>query len=322
MKLDVSKIVASAKGRYKEKGLQRDLGLGSELCLPDKDEAFIISPELSWWESLTGIRGCPFGRMVQIAGKPDSGKSTTAMMFMKAAQEQGVLVILWDAEKKFGHRRYRTMGGNPDLIPTSKSKLIQEGTKQVSWFIQAAKEQDPNCRILVVWDSIGGTLNSTEDDFGDGMDTKEKAKLKKANGDFSKQPGVMAKEVGISLRRFNSYMERYRDTKTGDDTIAILAVNQVYANIGSVGFKEKGGSTPEYLSSLILQLARKADLTHEVKKQKFKYGITTRAKVRKNHLFDGKECIAELDLAVTATGICLFTELDPKKAFMVEEEGK
>lgn len=40
------------------------------------------------WKALTNLKGLPFGRIIQISGKPDSGKSTHAMAFMKFAQDQ------------------------------------------------------------------------------------------------------------------------------------------------------------------------------------------------------------------------------------------
>ena len=107
------------------------------------------------------------------------------------------------------------------------------------------------------------------------------------------------------MKKFNKLIERYRNLETGEESIAVCCVNQVYANIGSVGFKEKGGGGLEYLSSVILQLSRKKDLNRVRKGQKMKYGIVTRAKVRKNHLFNGEDCIAELDLVVSSDGIHL-----------------
>jgi hypothetical protein len=38
----------------------------------------------------------------------------------------------------------------------------------------------------------------------------------------------------------------------------------------------------------------------------------SRAKVRKNHLFDGEECIAEMDLVVSAEGIQLAQDVKSK----------
>jgi hypothetical protein len=94
----------------------------------------------------------------------------------------------------------------------------------------------------------------------------------------------------------------------------------VYAKIGFgvSGYQQKGGAELEYLSSLILEMSRKETLTRIKNKQKMKYGITTVARVKKNHLFGGEDCVAELDLVVSSAGINLASEA--KKKIQDEEE--
>lgn len=299
-KIDINELVKKAAGRFDKKkaSIGARMRRGDEITLSQDPEDYICSPEIDkFWKPLTGILGVPFGRIVQIAGKPDSGKSTAAMLTMKAAQEQGVTVILWDAEGKFDSVRYRDrMGGDPSDIPVAPSRNILEGVQQVVAYVKALKEMEPDQKVLIVWDSVGASINSAEDE---------------ENDDYSKQPGVTAKEVSWGIRRFNQLMEKFRD-KNGNYTIAVMCINQVYANIGSVGFKQKGGSELEYLSSLILEMSRKATLTRTRNKQKIKYGITTVARVKKNHLFGGDDCVAELDLVVSASGIDLASETKQK----------
>jgi RecA/RadA recombinase len=290
--IDLAALVKSVQGRYAKKpALAQDIRTGNEVLLSTDRSDYVVSDEVAFWRPLTGILGLPFGRVVQIAGKPDSGKSTTAMTFMKAAQRDGVLVLLWDSEGKFSARRYKdSIGGEPSTILLSPNKNIIEGAQEMIFMVKAAKKQNPDVKILLVWDSVGATLNTAEDD---------------ENDEYSKQPGVTAKQVSWAIRRFNQLIEKYRDLETGKHTMSVLCINQVYANIGSVGFKQKGGAELEYLSSIILELTRKKSLTRVKAGQKQRYGIISRANVVKNHLFDGTECIAELDLAVSADGITL-----------------
>jgi hypothetical protein len=152
----------------------------------------------------------------------------------------------------------------------------------------------------LVWDSVGASLNTTED-----VDDDD-------NEDYSKQPGVSAKQVKWAIKKLNAMISRYRNPKTGQQTIAACLVNQVYSNIGSVGYKEAGGDGLYYFSSIILNLSRKTDLSRVRQGLKIKYGIVTRAKVKKNHLFDGEDCIAELDLVISADGIQLENEVKSK----------
>jgi RecA/RadA recombinase len=298
--VDIAALVKSAKGRYsrgKKQGLANDLTTGDKIILSEETDDYVILSEGrdEFWRPLSGIKGIPFGRIVQIAGKPDSGKSTTAMVFMKAAQEAGVLVILWDSEKKFSTSRYENrIGGDASIIPLSRNKQIVEGTKQIVSYVKDAKAQNPDVKILIVWDSVGATLNTAEDI---------------ENDDHTKQPGVTAREISWAIKRLNQLIERYRNTETGKETVAVLCINQVYDNIGSVGTKQKGGKELEYLSSIILELSRKKTLKRQVQGVKKKYGIVARANVVKNHLFDGEDCVAELDIVVSANGIQLAADI-------------
>jgi recombination protein RecA len=291
--LDVAKLVEKAQGRFgKNKALYANsMKVSNEITMSNDPDDYVGSEQIAqFWKPLTNTLGCPYGRIVQIAGRPDSGKTTLGMLFMKSAQDAGTLVILWDSEGKFDSNRFRDrMGGDPSQVPVAMAKGIVEGVQEVVAYVKAAKEMNPEQKILIIWDSVGASVNSAEDE---------------ENDDYSKQPGVTAKEVSWAIRRFNQLMEKYRD-EDGKYTMGVLCINQVYANIGSVGNKQKGGAELEYLSSIILEMSRKSNLTRTRAGQKIKYGILTKARVVKNHLFSGEDCVAELELVVNASGISL-----------------
>lgn len=296
--IDIDKLVKKAQDSYekKEAGLAKQLATGKSIAVPEKDEDYIVWKGGTHWQELTHLRGLPFGRIVEISGRPDSGKSTHAAAFMKYAQDQDVLVVLWDAERKFGANRFNNkIGGNSDNLLVVNTNKIIDGAKAVAHFVNAAKEMNPNVKVLIVWDSVGASLNSTED--------------KDDSEDYSQQPGVTAKENAYAIRKFNKLINKYMDQGTGQHTIAVLVINQNYVNIGSVGYTEKGGGEIYYLSSIIIQLSRVKDLTRVRQGQKYKYGIVSRAKTKKNHLFDGEECVSEIDLVVSADGIHLASEI-------------
>lgn len=298
--LDISKLIEKAQKSYgkADKGLAGQLSTGSSIQVPNKDSDFVVWTKGPHWKALTGLRGIPFGRIVQISGKPDSGKSTHASVFMKEALDQDVLVILWDSEKKFAANRFRKMGGDPDQLVIVNTNNILNGAKAVAHLVNATKEMDPSKKILIVWDSVGASVNTTEDNG--------------ENEDYSKQPGVTAKEVAFAIRKFNKLQSQHENRETGEQTVATLVINQVYANIGSPGLTEKGGGELYYLSSLIIQLTRKGDLTRVRNGEKMKYGIVSRAKVKKNHMFEGDENVSEMEIVVSADGILL--KKDVKKS--------
>jgi RecA/RadA recombinase len=288
--IDLDKILNSARGTFSknEKGLALQMTSGSNITRPTKDSEFVLYPG-EHWQALTGVRGIPFGKFVQIAGKPDSGKSSHAMAFMKSAQDAGHIVVLWDAENKFSPNRFDNyFKGDSNQLLSITSKVILTGGDMVVAACRAAMSAYPDKKVLVVWDSVGGTLSTAEN-------TK--------NLRESRQMAIAAKENGQVLHAWVNLMEEVKDKDTNEERVAGLLINQTYANIGSVGQKESGGQKVEYHSSIILQLTRKGDLNKVRDGIKRKTGILTRAKVRKNHLFDGEDSIAELDLEVLAGSI-------------------
>lgn len=291
--LDIDSIVKKAQAFYSknEKGLAARLSTGDNLARPSKDSDFVLWVGSDYWFKLTRLKGLPFGKIIQCSGKPDSGKSTTAAAFMASAQNSGYYVILWDAEQKFQATRFdKQMNGNSKKLLVIDNNSIEEGAKGVAYFVHAIKEQDKNAKILIVFDSVGAALtkseNATEDDES-----------------MSKQPAVQAKEINWAIKKFNRLINQYHNKETGEHSISVLVINQVYANLMSPGFKEKGGDGLFYLSSLIIQLTRKKDLIRVRGGEKIKYGIVSRAKVKKNHLFDGEESLAEMDIVVNSSGI-------------------
>jgi RecA/RadA recombinase len=297
---DINKIVKQAQEVYgkKEAGLAKQLTTGVSLARPNEDKDYVVWTGGPHWKAITGLKGIPMGRIVQVSGKPDSGKSTHAMCFMKYAQDQGVLVILWDTEKKFSPKRFdEKMGGRSDELVIVDTNNIINGVKAIAHLVNVAKAQNPDGKILIVWDSVGASVNSSEDN--------------EENEDYSRAPGTTAREVSYAIRKLNKLANKHFNRETGEETIATLAVNQSYASIGNgVSTQiEKGGSELYYLSSLVVQLTRKQDITKIKNGNKIKTGIVSRFKAKKNHLFDGDECISEMDIIVGADGIRLAKDL-------------
>ena len=317
--LDIDQLVANVQKSYgKDKSKAEEVSAGNKISFAKDDKDFVLWKD-SPWHKLTGVPGIPFGKVVQIAGKPDSGKSTHAMQFMTQAQNQNVLVIFWDTEKKFSSARFdKYFGGDSSALICVTSRLILDGADRIERIIHEAKKLDESLKILIVWDSVGGSLAKNENVI-------IKKDSYEGSMDGSKQMAAASKENGTALRGFVRLMEAYKDTETNQETIAILLINQTYSNIGSPGQKQSGGQKVEYFSSIVVQLTRKSDINIVKNKIKMKTGIVTRAKVSKNHLFDGESSVSELDLAISAGGIKLVSEMKVKNsadAVDVDDDGE
>ncbi len=286
-KIDLNKIVADMQKLYaKDKKIQSIISTGDSVKQEYTDADVIKLPADHPLRQLSGLPGIPYNKIIQVAGKPDTGKSTFAGEVMAAAQKQGVQVILFDSEQKFDAERFESFfKGNPAEILMIKTNEILKGGELARRFIAAVKEQDETKKILFVWDSVGGSQSRSHAERE--LDNEKHA-----------QPGTDARENGSIMKMLVALINKH------PDSIAVYLANQTYDKIGFMmkGQAIAGGSKIEYHSSLIVMLKRIKVLTRVVKGVTTKYGIVTRATVSKNHLSQSATSVHQLDFIVTADG--------------------
>ena len=255
-----------------------------------KDHAYteedgVPLPEGNIIRELAGIPCLPYSKIIQVAGNPDTGKSTTAASAISAAQAAGFQVIIWETEGKFDASRLRHFGGDPEKLAFVKTNEILQGAEKVRKIIHALKKAYPEVKILLVWDSIGGS--------------QSRSHAAKLDNEKSAQPGQDAKENASVMRMLAALFNKY------PDSISVYAANQVYAKIGMFQFgdAQSGGKKVEFYSSLIIVLKRIKTLTKTAGGKKIKVGIITRATVQKNHLSQSKTSIHQLDFQITADSV-------------------
>lgn len=286
-KIDVNKIVSDIQKLYaKDKKIQSIVTTGDSVITEYTIKDVVALPSDHPITALTGLPGLPYNKIVQVAGKPDCGKSTLAGEVMAAAQKQGAQVVLFDSEQKFDAARFKDhFKGDPSNILMIKTNETLKGGELARRYITAVKEQDEDAKILFVWDSVGGSQSRSHAERE--LDNEKHA-----------QPGQDAKENGSLMKVLVGLINKY------PDSIAVYLANQTYAKIGFMqhGDAAAGGTKIEYHSSLIVMLKRIKVLTKTVKGVVTKYGIVTRATVTKNHLSQGQTSVHQLDFQVTADG--------------------
>lgn len=286
-KLSPKDVLAKVQAMYgKDEKAAKVVSTGATLRKEYKPQDCVQAPAAHPWKELTGLPGIPYDKIVQVAGKPDSGKSTMGGEFMAAAQKQGVYVILWDSEDKFDAVRFKNQfKGEPDNIFTIKTNEILKGASAAVRFIRAIKEGDPDAKILFVWDSVGGSQSRSHAERE--LDNEKHA-----------QPGQDAKENASVMKTLVGLINKY------PDSICVYLVNQVYAKIGFMqhGDAASGGQKIEFHSSLIIFLKRVKVLTKIVKGIRTKTGIVSRATITKNHLSQTENSVYCMDFTITAAG--------------------
>ncbi len=284
---DLDDILGEVRGMYaKDKKSQSMLSTGNVIKQSYTLDDGCPIPEGHPLRELIGAPVIPFNKIYQFAGNEDTGKSTMIGELVAAAQKNDWLVILWDAEDKFDANRLRVQfGGDPDRLLLIKTNEILQGGEKVRKFVNVAKAKYPNAKILICWDSVGGSQSRSHAERE--LDNEKHA-----------QPGQDAKENGSVMKMLVSLFNKY------PDSISVILANQVYAKIGFMqhGDKESGGKKVAYHSSVIIILKRIKVLTKQVNKVKMKYGIITRATVQKNHISQGENSVHQLDFEITAKG--------------------
>lgn len=292
-KFDIAGIVADVQKLYNKDNKAKAMITTGDTVRQEYSEADGIPvPKGHPLQELVGLPCVPYNKIIQISGPPDSGKSTSSGQLMASAQKSGHLVILWDSEDKFdAHRFEKQFGGVAADVLLIKTNEILQGGEKVRKLTNAVKDKYPKAKILIVWDSVGGSQ-------------ARGAAERELDSEKHGQPGQDAKENGAVMKMVVGLTNKY------PDSVAMVLINQVYAKIGFMqhGNQESGGKKIEFHSSLIIQLKRIKVLTKVVKGAKTKYGILTRATVSKNHLSQSETSLHQLDFEITASGAKVSSE--------------
>lgn len=285
-KISAAEIAKKVQSLYGPKDKNRDIiSTGANLKRPTKPEDFILMPEDHPWRKLTGLMGLPYDIITQVAGATDSGKSTLAGEAMAAAQKQGAYAILWDTERKFDKVRYEgKFGGSADELLVVNTTTIRKGAGAVFKYIRTISDADPSAKILVVHDSVGGSVSRARAD-------------RELDDEKNPQPGSEAVENSDYMRHVVATFDKY------PGRIAYLLINQMTDKIGPMpGKSRSGGNKISFHSSMIVEMTRVQDLTKVVKGAKVKTGIVSRAKIAKNHLSQTENSVHEMRVMVDANG--------------------
>ena len=281
----ISKVRSSLK---KDERRSNQLGVGSDLPPVSKDPAdYVVMPK--WFQECYGIPGLAFGKIFECAGKSDSGKTSFAITAMKAAQEQGYGVLYVETEKKTSPSDLAAWGVDPDGVMLVKTSITEEAFDGAQRLWDAFFDKYPNDKLLLVFDSYGNTVSSSDSEID----------LTKQN----QRVGGASKTNRLGINTFVARLEH--------DPVAMLFINYTYANIGSVGQTSAGGEALGFFSMIRVQTQRKAWIEATRGGVKMRKGAKVKWTTVKNHyakgLFDadGKAVLLPktLELDITAEGM-------------------
>jgi recombination protein RecA len=283
-KFNVGSIVESVKKSFKDSpSLLKSIGVGDDLPkLTDAD--FLKMP--AWWQACTQVPGLPYGKMVQIAGDSDSGKTSMAIEAMKAAQQAGACVIYVETEGKTTTKDLADWGVDASQVIIIPNSIAEEAFEMLFSAWDRFREKYPKEKLLIIFDSIGNVVSRRDST----IDLTEQ----------DSKPGGKGKINRLAINKMISKR---------DSNAAILMINYTYDNIGSMGKTNAGGKALNFFSCLTFQTSRKGWVEKTVKGQKVRVGADVVWKLYKNHLSRGGSNNKEFTLRITSEGIeCISAE--------------
>jgi recombination protein RecA len=187
-------------------------------------------------------KGVPLGKVTVFAGESGAGKSYICSgNIIKAAQEQGIFVVLVDSENALDQKWLEDLGVN-----TSEEKLlklnmamIDDVAKTISEFMKEYKTMplDERPKVLFVIDSLGMLLTPTD------VNQFEAGEMK---GDMGRKPKALTSLVRNCVNMFGSY------------NVGMVCTNHTYASQDMFDPDDKisGGQGFVYASSIVVAMKK------------------------------------------------------------------
>jgi len=187
-------------------------------------------------------KGVPLGKVTVFAGESGAGKSYICSgNIVKAAQDQGIFVVLIDSENALDEDWLKALG-----VDTSEEKLlkmnmamIDDVAKTVNDFMAEYKgiPEEDRPKVLFVIDSLGMLLTPTD------VDQFSKGDLK---GDMGRKPKALTALVRNCVNMF------------GNANVGLVATNHTYASQDMFDPDDKisGGQGFIYASSIVVAMKK------------------------------------------------------------------
>ena len=187
-------------------------------------------------------KGVPLGKVTVFAGESGAGKSYFASgNIVKAAQEQGIFVVLVDSENALDEAWLQALGVDTDeskLLKLSMS-MIDDVAKTISTFMKDYKAlaDGERPKVLFVIDSLGMLLTPTDINQFDSGDLK---------GDLGRKPKALTALVRNTVNMFGSY------------NVGMVCTNHTYASQDMFDPDDKisGGQGFIYASSIVVAMRK------------------------------------------------------------------
>jgi len=240
------------------------------------------------------FKGVPLGKVTVFAGESGAGKSYICSgNIIKAAQEQGIYVILVDSENALDEKWLLDLGvdTSDDKLLKLNMAMIDDVAKTISEFMKEYKTmpEDVRPKVLFVIDSLGMLLTPTD------VNQFEAGEMK---GDMGRKPKALTSLVRNCVNMFGSW------------NVGMVCTNHTYASQDMFDPDDKisGGQGFIYASSIVVAMRKlKLKTDEDGNKTTTVNGIRSSCKIMKTRYSKPFEAV-QVEIPYT-TGMSPFSGL-------------
>ena len=219
--------------------------------------------------------GIPMGRLTAFVGPESCGKTLMANKIMANAQKKGMYVAYFDTEGALDEATAKRLGCDTSKIKHVPSEITEQCRNEIVQFLNTIVENKLQGKVLIVIDSLGNLITA-----------QEKKKI---------EEGSETLDMGNRSKQLKSLMRAVTHA-AAKANCPVVFTNHIYDDPSQLHptaiKKQAGGSGPLYMSSVIVQMAKKTERTEDSKNKdsntestfisKGINGVTMRALTTKN----------------------------------------
>jgi len=175
-----------------------------------------------------GVYGLPFGRQIEISGKPDSGKTSLMLHLAAQAQSLGYIAVWIETEDTLNEERAVALGANPEELMLENPDYLERVLALIKKTVllvpkYGEKGYDPEQGLVIFWDSVAATP------------TKEEFEPKRKPGQAADASGEREFSSSNAIAEFARLMARYQrkiKKRLSSRNVMIVYCNQLKDKIG------------------------------------------------------------------------------------------
>ena len=209
--------------------------------------------------------GIPVGRITELTGLEQSGKSLLSAHILAETQKQGGVAVLIDTETAVSREFFDAIGVDVSKLLYVSVDTVEDIFETIETIIEKVRTSDKTKLVTIVVDSVAAASTKKE-----------------MEADYDQDGYATAKAIIISKA-----MRKITNT-IGRQKIAVIFTNQLRQKLNAMAFSDpwttSGGKALAFHSSVRLRLKNVGQIKMKVDGHDKIVGISVRAQVVKNRL--------------------------------------